>query len=83
MKGANAQERRDAGEARRLSRAREAGALDTLVVLRPFGRGNWEPVELRISGRRAPLPMEFSVGQMVELCGQSFRVSRISSAQPS
>lgn len=63
--------------------ARRAGTCDaphlpdTLVILRPIGRGNWEPVEMRLSGRRAPRPLEFSVNQRLEIAGQAYRVSKI------
>ena len=50
---------------------------DTVVVLRPMGRGNWEPVELRLTGRRAPPPLFFVIGQRVELACQVFRISEI------
>ena len=53
---------------------------DTIVVLRPFGRGNWSTVELRLAGRRAPPPLFFTIGQRVELAGQEFRVSIIQAA---
>ena len=52
---------------------------DTLVLLRPIGRGNWETVELRLRGRRAPPPMMFTQNQRIELAGQEFRVAKIMS----
>jgi len=42
-----------------------------------MGRGNWEPVELRLTGRRAPPPLFFVIGQRVELACQVFRISEI------
>lgn len=48
------------------------------IVLRPIGRGNWAPVLLVVSpGKNSPLPLEFYVGQRLELCGHVFRVSRL------
>jgi hypothetical protein len=48
------------------------------VVLRPLGRGNWAPVVLRVDhGKNTPLPLEFYVGQRVELGGHVFRVSKV------
>lgn len=64
------------GPKRRRSTEADAKA-ETIVVLTPFGRGNWATVELRIGGRRAPPPMCFAVGEPLELGGQRFRVSKI------
>lgn len=58
-------------------RARRDREPETVLVLRPPGRGNWEPVLLRLSGRRAPPPLLFTEGQHVELAGQTFRVAGI------
>lgn len=49
-----------------------------IVILKPVGRGNWQPVELRISGKRnAPLPLELARGDRVTIAGRLFRVSRV------
>ena len=47
------------------------------LILRPLGKGNWATVELDVSGRRAPPPMYFLVGQRITLGGQVFRISEI------
>ncbi len=52
---------------------------DTVVELRPLGRGNWDPVELRLRGRRAPPPLFFVVNARIELAGQHFRVASVRS----
>lgn len=48
------------------------------IVLRPIGRGNWATAVLQLSGRRAPPPMYFNVGQRLELApGMVFRVVEV------
>lgn len=49
-----------------------------MLLLRPFGRGNWKPVLLRVEqSRNSPLPLEFHVNQRVVLGGHVFRVSKV------
>lgn len=47
------------------------------LILRPPGRGNWGTVVLKLDGRRAPLPIEVTVGQVWVLAGQQFRVAEV------
>jgi hypothetical protein len=47
------------------------------LTLRPPGRGNWATVILEVKGRRAPPPMYFSVGQLLTLGGQVFRIAGV------
>ena len=47
------------------------------LVLRPSGRGNWATVVLEVTGRRAPPPLYFQVGQRIPLGGQVFRVAEV------
>ncbi|MGA0608850.1 hypothetical protein [Caldimonas sp. KR1-144] len=48
------------------------------LTLRPRGRGNWQVVEISIAqSRHSPLPLEFHVGQLLDLGGRCFRVVRI------
>lgn len=56
------------------------GCIETVIELRPYGRGNWEVVELRLRGRRAPPPMLFVPNEPVELGGRRFRVASVKSA---
>ena len=48
-----------------------------MLVLKPIGRGNWATVLLEVKGRRAPLPLEFALGQRVVLAGQTFRIVEV------
>lgn len=46
--------------------------------LRPPGRGNWTPLVLIVSpGKNSPLPLEFYVGQRMDIAGHVFRVAKL------
>ncbi len=45
------------------------------VILRPPGRGNWQPVVLTIAqSKNSPLPLYVEPGQIVNIGGQNLRV---------
>jgi hypothetical protein len=44
------------------------------LILRPFGRGNWQPVRLTVEGRHAPPMMLALPGQRFVLGGTVYRV---------
>lgn len=47
-------------------------------MLKPIGPGNWTPVLLRIrQSRNAPRPLEFHVGQILQLGVRQLRVHAI------
>ena len=49
-----------------------------MLVLRPPGRGNWQPVRVMIDeSKHAPQPMLFKPGDRVPLAGVLFRVVRV------
>ena len=52
------------------------------VLLRPVGRGSWGPITLSYDPRvrgELPAPLQFTLGQRVELLGQVYRVARVHS----
>jgi|WetSurMetagenome_2_1015567.scaffolds.fasta_scaffold803801_2 hypothetical protein len=51
-----------------------------MLILKPPGRGNWAPIQLEIPPVRRELPtlpLEWYVGQRVEIAGRVFRVARV------
>jgi hypothetical protein len=49
-----------------------------MLVLRPLGRGAWQPTVLAIEGaKHAPRPLEVRVGQRVEIAGRVFRIAKV------
>ncbi len=45
------------------------------VILRPPGRGNWQPVVLTIAqSKNSPLPLYVERGQILHIGGQALRV---------
>lgn len=45
------------------------------VILRPPGRGNWQPVVLTIAqSKNSPLPLYVEPGQILHIGGQALRV---------
>lgn len=48
-----------------------------MLICRPPGRGNWATLVLTVEGRRAPLPLEVHVGQLVTIAGKVFRVCKV------
>lgn len=50
------------------------------VLLRPLGRGAWGPITLSYDPRvrtELPAPLQFALGQRVELMGRVYRVARV------
>lgn len=47
-----------------------------MLILKPKGRGNWNTVDVIISGARA-LPLLFQVGQTISMGGLIWRICRI------
>lgn len=50
------------------------------VTLRPVGRGSWAPITLSYDPRvrtELPAPLEYRRGQLVNLDGREYRVSRV------
>lgn len=47
------------------------------LVLRPPGRGNWEPVHLTLTGRHAALIEFFKVGDLFPLGRLVFRIAGV------
>jgi hypothetical protein len=49
-----------------------------ILVLKPRGRGNWQPTTLAIEGRKhAPLPIEVAKGDTIVIAGRIYRVAKV------
>jgi hypothetical protein len=48
-----------------------------MLVLRPPGRGNWQPLIVAIEGRRLA-PLLVRVGQRMTIGGQVYRIAKVS-----
>jgi hypothetical protein len=48
-----------------------------MLVCKPRGRGNWGTLVLAINGRRAPLPLEVHVGQLLTIAGREYRICKV------
>jgi hypothetical protein len=47
-----------------------------MLVLRPPGRGNWQPLIVTIEGRRLA-PLLVRVGQQLPIGGQIYRIAKV------
>lgn len=46
------------------------------LILKPKGRGNWSPITIEVTGRRA-LPLLIQRGQTMTLGGLVWRICRV------